>query len=188
MNIILLGPPASGKDIQVRLLAKKLKLPELLIGKLMRREAEVGTKLGWQAQSYMKRGINVPPEIIFRILKKELDKAKEGFILNNYPRSLEQLEVFKKYLQEENKKIDKVFHLKVSLKTCLERMRKRVVAREKKRADETEKILKIRYKIGYQKELGPILQFFKKQGVLVQINGEGSPREVFQEILSYFSS
>jgi len=187
MNIILLGPPASGKDIQVRLLAEKLKLPDLSIGGLMRQEAKAGTKLGQQAQTYMQKGVNVPPEVSFKILKKELDKAKKGFVLNNYPRSLEQLEVFKKYLQAENKKIDKAFHLKASFQTCFKRMEKRVREEKEERADETREIFRTRYETGYQQDIKPILQFFAEQEVLIHIEGEGSPEEVFQEIISHFS-
>lgn len=188
MNIILLGPPASGKGTQAKLLSQRLKLPRIDIGELMRQEYLKKTEIGLKVQEYMQRGVNVPAEIIFKILKKRLDEAKTGFILDNYPRSFTQLEIFKNYLKEENKKIDKAFHIKTSFKTSFERVKKRILKAKEKRTDETERLFKIRYEEGYQKDLDSIFQFFKKKKVWIEVDGEQSPKKVFQEILGHFSS
>lgn len=185
MNIIILGPPGSGKGTQVRLVSVRFKLPHIDIGELMRQEYFKKTKIGLEVGEYMNKGINVPPGIIFKILKRRLEKAKKGFVLDNYPRSLEQFKIFKNYLRKENKKIDKVFHVKASFDTCLERVKKRVLEAKEERDDETETVFKTRFEEGYKKDLDFILQFFKKQKVLIEINGNRSPKAVFQEILSY---
>lgn len=188
MNIIFIGPPGSGKGTQAKLLSARLKLPRIDIGELMRQEYFKKTKIGLKAQEYMTRGVNVPAEIVFKVLKKKLEKAKKGFVLDNYPRSLEQLEIFRDYIKKENKKIDKVFHVRASFGTCLERVKKRVFEAQEKREDETEEIFKTRYNEGYKKDIDFILQIFKKQKVLVEINGDQPPEAVFQEILSCLSS
>lgn len=186
MNIIILGPPGAGKGIQGELLAKKLRLPRLSVGVVLRRVWQEGGKKGEEVGTYINQGLNVPAGLLFEILTPWFAKHKEGFVTDNLLRNLEQLEEFKKFLNKTGIKIDKVFHLVVSEEEAIKRIFKRHQKRLAKgngRPDEELEVVKTRIKEGYQKELDPILTFFKKMGVLVEINGERPIKNVHEEIL-----
>lgn len=185
MNIIILGFPGSGKSTQGKLLSEKLNLPWVSIGLLLREEYRKKTPDGIAANEYLAQGLNCPTEIKIRILEKILNGAINGFILDNYPRTVNDLQHLKSYTKKSGKKIDKVFLLKTSEHEVIERLlrQEQLDHTGAKRNDVSIDNIKTRIKIGFKKDAEPIMDYFKKLGVLIEINGEQSVEKVHEEIL-----
>lgn len=191
MKIILLGPPGAGKGTEGRLLTKEFGLKRLSVGVLFRRLIKEKVSEGRKIEEYVRQGLNVPMDLLFPILSRWFLKHRNGFVVDNFPRSKEQLELFKKLLKKEQVKVDKVFHLRVSQKTALKRLLKRRQKRKKtktKRIDDTLRLIKKRYQVGYAKEIKEILAYFQNLGVLTEINGEQSIEKVHQEVLEHLKA
>lgn len=188
MKIILLGPPGAGKGTQGKLLGKELNLPRLSTGALLRRVWKEGGSLGKKIGQYMLKGLNTPAPILFEALDPWFETHQDGFIADNLPRNIDQLNEFKIFLKKRETKIDKVFHLIISpeegIKRIIKRHQKRL-NRGDPRPDETPEIIKARIEKGYKKEVKPVLAYFKKMGVLREIDGEKSVAEVHKEIMEY---
>lgn len=186
MGIILLGSPGAGKGTQGELLAQKLNLPRLSVGAILREALKEKTPQGIEAGKYMKEGLNVPPNLLFEILKVWIKKNKKGFVIDNLPRSKDQLEAFKSFMKDLNIRIDHVFHLNISEAEAVGRLLERAVEREKtgkRRIDEEKEVIMKRYHAGYLKEIGPILEYFRKEGVLEELDAERSVEEIHRDIL-----
>lgn len=179
MRIIILGKPFSGKGTQADLLGKKMNLPTLSMGKILREvhgKDPIGTNTWWE--KYTAKGLNVPTEIKFPFLKQILDQSEEGFVLDNFPATLDDLKFLKDYLRESNKKIDHAFYLKVSDQTVEERSR---VIRG--REDDQPEILHERLEKEFGEDLQPVFDYFKNLEILVEIDGEKSIEDVHQDIM-----
>lgn len=186
MNIILLGPPGAGKGTEGKFLAKELGLKRLSVGALLRRIIKDKTPIGREVEKYVRKGLNVPADLLFPILSKRFTRNKDGFIIDNFPRSKEQLELLKKLIQNNKLKIDKVFHISVSEKTSLRRLLNRQYERKRlgvQRIDEALNTIENRYKGGYIRDVKEILEYFKKLGILEEIDGEQTIENVHREIL-----
>lgn len=170
MNIIFTGPPLAGKGTQAHLLGKKLNLPAFSIGALLREHAKDGY------EKYAMQGKNLPIELKFKYLKEKLDASKNGFILENFPASSDDLEVFVEYLAQNKLKVDRVFVLEISQAEAEKR------SLERNRADDTEEIVKARLLL-QAKDREPVIKYFEKLGVLRKINGEGTVEEVEKRVL-----
>lgn len=182
MIIIFLGPPEAGKGTQANLLAEKLGLPHFSIGQLLREEWAKGTKIGKEGETYWgEKGINVPTRISFPLLKKYLQEAKRGFILDNFPRTSENLKFLQDFLQKTGLKIDFVFHLYISQKEGEKRRKFR--AKYSERIDETTALLSKRRGYGYVKDIATIKNYFTKLNVWYEIDGEKPRKAVYTEIL-----
>ncbi len=187
MIIILIGPPGAGKGTQAKLLSQKYHLPHFSIGKILREEIEKGTKEVMTAWGYWgKRGINVPSRISFALLKKYLAK-KSDFILDNFPRTRENLVDLKRYFKKRDLIVDFVFHLGIDENEGVTRLLKRARIDQKKtgkkRLDETRSLIKKRLTIGYKKEIGEIIKYFNNQKVLFFLNGAKDRQDVYQNII-----
>lgn len=183
MILVFLGPPEAGKGTQAKLLAKRLGLPHFSIGQLLRDQWQKKTKLGVEGEKYWgEKGINVPSRISFGILEKYLNRAKKGFILDNFPRTEENLRYFKKYLAAKKVKVDHVFHLRISQNEGQRRLVNR--AKVEKRLDETPGLLQKRLALGYNKDIKQIKTYFSQLGVWREILGENKPGQVQKEIIN----
>lgn len=178
LNIIFLGLPGSGKSTQGNLLSKEISLPWISIGELLREEFRKGTKDGIEANKYLSQGLNCPTEIKIRILEKILNNSPIGFILDNYPRTKDDLNHLKKYLKLSKKKLDFVFLLKTKEEEVIGRLMKKEQKDkgDKTRNDTSLANIKKRIEKGYKADADIILNFFKKMNVLKIING-GQPIE-----------
>ena len=122
MNIILLGAPGAGKGTQGQLLSENLGIPWISIGELFREEIAQKTLEGQRLQKYLDKGLNVPGDLTLSILNKNIKKCKNGFILDNYPRSIDQLNTFRDFVKRSGLKFDKVIHLLVKEDTSIKRL------------------------------------------------------------------
>lgn len=187
MIIIFLGQPGSGKGTQAKLLGDYLKISSYSMGQLLREEYDKKTKEGILAEKYWgEKGINVPTNISFPILKNYLDK-KNNFILDNFPRTPANLEYFKKYLAKRKLAVNYVFHLSISKKEAVKRLLKRAVIDEKKfgkkRLDETEELIRVRYEKGYETEIPAVLQYYRRQKILFEFDGSEKIKDIHKKII-----
>lgn len=178
MNIVFIGPPYAGKGTQAERLSKKLGVPVFSMGKLIREGYEAGNPKAVEGfEKYSMRGLHLPNSLKFALLREKLDVNKNGFIIDNYPATQEDLDTFLNYINNSNLNIDKVFSIQISE----EAMENRIIARGRK--DDAPEILLKRRKIQDEDRL-PVINYFKNKGILVNIDGEKSIEEVERDILS----
>ncbi len=204
MKIIFLGKPGSGKGTYAQMLSQELKIPKFVMGDLLREEIKKGTRLGKEIASYIDKGNLAPAEIVVRIITSKI-KNKKNFIIDGFPRSLEQLNLFK-----EN--IDIVFYLNCYDKEIIKRLINRRTCtkcnrvynlitnppKEKGkcdvcggkliiRKDETKEGIKQRLRV-YKKETFPVIEHYRKKGVLIEIDGNKPINVVYKKIKSYLKN
>lgn len=163
MRLVLVGPPGAGKGTQAVLLSEKLGIPHISTGDLFRANIGEGTELGLEAKSYMDAGNLVPTEITNRMVDARLDDAdaQNGFLLDGFPRSVEQADALKEMLAKRGVKLDAVIEFQVDEDTVVERM----LARG--RADDTEDVIRNRMSV-YRRETEPLIDYYKD--ILLPIN------------------
>lgn len=187
MNIILLGPPGAGKGTEGKLLAKEFNLKRLSVGALLRRLIKENSSIGKQIKEYVRQGLNVPANLLYSVLSKWFKQNRNNFIIDNFPRNEEQLELLKKLIKDNKVKIDKIFHINIPEKTSLKRLLERQKRRKQlgiQRIDESSAIIGSRYRVGYVKDIKKILDYFNMLGILEEINGEREIGVTHAEIMS----
>ena len=210
MNIVILGPQASGKGTQAKLLAKDLNFAYFEAGDILREKAKETSSLGKKINERInKEGRLVSDELMKKIVSEWLGKVeiKKGLIFDGYPRSLKQYQTLEFLLDSHKTQIDKVFYLKVSRQVSLERLSARRicpvcdleynlltkppkngelcdVCREKlvQRPDDTPTVIKKRLAI-YDKLTEPLINHAQNQRILEEINGERSIKAIHKDIL-----
>ncbi|OGN97908.1 MAG: adenylate kinase [Chloroflexi bacterium RBG_13_51_18] len=208
MYIILLGAPGAGKGTQAVMMAEKKKLVQVASGDLFRKALQQETELGKKAKVYMEKGQLVPNEITIQMVLERLTEpdCKDGAILDGFPRNLEQAKALDKVMGQKSRAIDKVVYIKVSEGELLKRLGGRWICRKcqapyhevdsppkvagkcdrcggelYQRADDNVVTVKKRLEV-YFKETSPLIDYYKRAGKLLEINGEGSAAEVNQRI------
>ena len=176
MRVVLLGPPGAGKGTQGEKLAEKLGIPQISTGDLFRRNIDAGTKLGLEAKRYLDAGDLVPAELTNQLVDARLSEpdAAKGFILDGYPRSLEQAEALHEMLKRRGGDIDAVLEFRVSQEELLQRLKGRG------RADDTDEVIINRMKV-YRDETAPLLEYYRAQ--LRTVDAIGTMDEVFARAL-----
>lgn len=194
MIFIIMGISGCGKGTQAELLAKHFGLVHLSTGELFRREQERGTPLGKEAyEKWWGKGLWPPMEVVFRLLEPELERhLVPGFVLEGWPRTVEQARFLDNYLSRKGLKVDKVFLLETSGATTFKRLKGRATqaqqAGEKVRLDDaSDEAIRQRIK-SYQETVSPILAYYQECGVLERINNEGHVGEVAGAILDKVGS
>ncbi len=208
MYIILLGAPGAGKGTQAVMLAEKMKLVQVASGDLFRKALQQETDLGKKAKSYMEKGQLVPDEITIQMVLERLaaPDVKNGAILDGFPRNLKQAKALDKALAKQSRAIDKAVYIKVSEGELLKRLGGRWICRQcqapyhevdsppkvagkcdrcggelYQRADDKAETVRKRLEV-YFKETSPLIDYFKKAGKLLEINGEGATAVINQRI------
>lgn len=176
MRVLLLGPPGAGKGTQAVKLAEKLGIPQISTGELFRRNIEEGTKLGVEAKRYLDAGDLVPSDLTNELVDDRLNNpdAANGFILDGYPRSVEQAKALHEMLERRGTDIDAVLEFRVSEEVLLERLKGRG------RADDTDDVILNRMKV-YRDETAPLLEHYRDQ--LKTVDAVGTMDEVFARAL-----
>jgi adenylate kinase len=174
--VVLLGPPGAGKGTQAQKLAEKLGIPQISTGELFRKNIENGTKLGVEAQRYLDAGDLVPSELTNQLVDDRLNDpdAASGFILDGYPRSLEQAKALHEMLERRGTDVDAVVEFRVSQDELLQRLKGRG------RADDTDDVILNRMKV-YRDETAPLLEYYS--GELKTVDAIGTVDEVFARAL-----
>ena len=200
MNVILLGAPGAGKGTQAVRIAAAMNIPHISTGYIFRKNIKEKTPVGLKAKSYIDRGQLVPDEVVVEIVQQRIDEddCKNGFLLDGFPRTIAQAEALDRLTN-----IDNVINLEVDLDKLVDRITGRRVCEKcgesyhvstKKddicekcggkliqRADDTEETVKSRLNV-YKNETAPLINFYKNQGVLKNVDGMKSIEEVFEEI------
>ena len=184
MNFILFGPPGAGKGTQAKFLINKFKIIQISTGDILREEVKSKTDLGMSAKAIMDKGDLVPDEIILSIIEKRLSNSDcdNGFILDGFPRTLNQAIALEKILEKHEISIDKVIEINVKEEILLQRIISRALETNNNRADDNSDVLKNRIQI-YNKDTKPVLKFYEDMGKLITVNGMLSIEEVSKEIL-----
>jgi adenylate kinase len=176
VRLVLLGPPGAGKGTQAELLSDKLGVPHISTGNLFRANISQQTPLGREAQKYLDAGNLVPSDVTNRMVESRIAEpdAVNGFVLDGYPRTVDQAEALEKMLKESGHALDAVISFEVATDVVVERMLGRG------RADDTEEVIRNRMQV-YRDETEPLLQHY--DGLVVSIDGVGEVDEVNARVL-----
>jgi adenylate kinase len=200
-RIVLLGPPGSGKGTQAARLAAWLGVPHISTGDLLRSEVQNRTELGRQAQSFMDRGELVPDHLVAEMIRKRVQGAP-GFVLDGFPRNLAQAEIL-----ESVTIVERALHFRLDREEIVRRLSARRVCPRCgrvynllssppqtdtvcdscgialiQRADDTPEVIQRRIDVQYAREIGPVLEFYKKRDVLREVEAKGTIDEVFRAV------
>lgn len=178
-NLILFGPPGSGKGTQSERLIAKYGLKHLSTGDILRSEIAGQTPLGLAAQSYMDKGHLVPDEVVIEMISSALDNNPHahGFLFDGFPRTTAQAEALDKLLAQKGTSIAVVLALQVSEEELVKRLLKRGLTSG--RSDDTdEPKIRTRYN-EYQKKTAAVADYYRKYDKVVDIPGEGDVDEIF---------
>ncbi|MDT5086978.1 MAG: adenylate kinase [Mycobacterium sp.] len=176
MRLVLLGPPGAGKGTQAEKLAEKLQIPHLSTGELFRENIGNGTKLGLEAKRYLDAGDLVPAELTNELVDDRLSKPDldAGFILDGYPRTVQQAQALHDMLERRGIQLDAVLEFRVPEDTLFERLKARG------RADDTDDVIRNRMNV-YRDETAPLIEYYSDE--LKTVDAVGSVDEVFARAL-----
>jgi adenylate kinase len=183
MRLILLGPPGAGKGTQAQRLVSKHGIVQLSTGDMLRAAVRAGTPVGLRAKDIMDRGDLVPDEIVVAIVADRISEpdAKEGFILDGFPRTVAQAEALDHMLREKGLDLDGVVELKVDEGILIRRIESRIretLARgEPLRKDDDPEILKTRLE-AYRRQTAPLIDYYRDKGMLRGVDGMAPIDEV----------
>jgi len=176
MRLILLGPPGAGKGTQAQRLVQKHGIVQLSTGDMLRAAVKVGTLVGLRAKAIMDRGELVPDDLVVSIVSDRISEpdAKNGFILDGFPRTVPQAVALDRMLKEKGLKLDAVIELKVDggiLQQRIEnRMREAAARGEALRSDDDPEVLKRRVD-AFKEQTAPLVDYYRWQGTLRSVDG-----------------
>ena len=187
MNIVIFGPPGAGKGTQSNFIAKNFQLHQLSTGELLRKEIANKTKLGQEIESIINSGNLVSDNVVSDLIEKYIsdNSYKSRLIFDGYPRNLNQATNLNNLLKNYDQKIDIALKLSVSLKVIKKRIFERKTLEQ--RADDKEQIAIKRYET-YEKNINPVINFYKQSNLLKVVNGEASISEISEEIRALIES
>lgn len=208
MKVILLGPPGAGKGTQAKLISVKFNIPHISTGDIFRKNIRENTSLGMEVKSYLDKGMLVPDELTLKIVHERLNEkdCEQCYLLDGFPRTLNQAEALQRLLESENNSIDKVILLKVPKEVIIERGTGRRICSScgasyhinlnppqnknkcdhcgselLQRNDDMEDTIKSRLEL-YETETMPLVDFYHEKNLLKSIDGSLSIDIVFEII------
>lgn len=181
-NLILFGPPGSGKGTQSEKIVKQFGLIHLSTGDLLRREIAEKTPLGQEASRFMEKGQLVPDEVVIGMIGSSLEKhaGAKGFLFDGFPRTVAQAEALDKLLALKRTAIRKVLALEVSEEELVKRLLKRGETSSRP-DDKDERIIRNRLQV-YKNETEAVGEHYKQRDKLERIKGEGSVDQIFEAL------
>lgn len=204
MNIILFGPPGAGKGTQAKELIERFPIPQISTGDILRAAIANKTPLGLEAKKLMDAGNLVSDDIVNGLVAERLKEkdTEKGFILDGYPRTVEQAKALDEILEKQEKEIEKVIALIVEDDEILKRITGRRVSKKtgkiyhviynppvdenpedlEQRADDTEEVVLNRLK-QYKAQTAPVLDYYKSKGKVSEIQGERESKYITEEIV-----
>ena len=182
MRLVLMGPPGAGKGTQAVGLADRLGIPHISTGDIFRANVTQGTPLGIEAKRYMDAGEYVPDGVTNAMVRDRLsqDDCRPGFLLDGYPRTLEQVGELDEMLKSDGLAVDRAVELTVDVDEVVTRLVKR--AQEQGRADDTEDVIRRRLEV-YAEQTAPLTAVYEARGILVRVDGMGAVDEVTARLL-----
>jgi adenylate kinase len=186
LNFIFFGPPGAGKGTQAKLISEEFDLIHLSTGEILRSAIQRQTPLGQQAKQYVDKGELVPDDIIIGMIRNRLksyDNPK-GFIFDGFPRTIKQAQAFDQMLAQINSEVTAVIRIKVTDEEVLKRLINR--AKIEGRTDDTPEVISRRLEV-YRKNTEPLIDFYRSQNKLYEVDGLGSIEEVNERIKQVIS-
>jgi len=177
-NLIIFGPPGSGKGTQSQKITDKYNIKHISTGDILRNEVKQQTELGMKAQKLMEKGDLVPDELLIKILHSVMDKNKgtAGFIFDGFPRTLVQAKELDKLMDRMDDSIDLVISLEVPDEEVVSRLLKRAEIEERK--DDNRETIGNRLNV-YKEQTSPLLDYYAEANKLEKVNGVGTIDEIF---------
>ena len=183
MRLLFMGPPGAGKGTQAVLICQKHGIPQISTGEILREAVKKATPLGLKAKELMDSGQLVPDEVVIGIVRERLECAdtQKGYILDGFPRTVIQADALKKMLSdmERGQKLDLALALDVPPADLIQRLLGR--AKEQGRLDDTEEVIRARIQT-YTEKTQALLDYYRKEGILKEIDGRGKVEEISQSI------
>lgn len=208
MIIVLLGPPGSGKGTQAKMLTAKIGITHISMGDILRDAVAKKTPIGVEAEGYLAAGKLVPDSVTIKITGDRIKQPDcvNGFLLDGFPRTMQQAEALAHLLAEEKRGIDKVVYVSVPLELVVERLTGRLSCPKDgsvyhvkynppkignkcdvcggelvSRKDDQKEVISNRFTV-YEKQTKPLIDYYRAQGKLFKVDGSRSPEMVFEEI------
>lgn len=177
MRVVFLGPPGSGKGTQAKLLAKRLGVPAVSTGDMLREAVRRETALGRRAKAIMEAGELVPDDVVIGLIRERMaaPDAAAGFLLDGFPRTIAQAEALDRLLEDGGAPLDLVVNLAVPEKALLDRLLGR--AGEEGRSDDRPETIRERLRV-YAEKTAPLVAFYESAGLLTHVDGLGTVEEV----------
>ncbi len=183
LNVVLFGPPGSGKGTQGKLLADKYDLVYISTGSLLRREIEKGTEMGLAAKKYVEKGDIVPDEFAIKLIEKQIQTHPDanGFFFKGFPRTIVQAYILDGLLRKLNSSVSCVFNLDVPTLESIKRLSARSKTEESRYYDMDTDVI-IRRLENFQTRTKPVLDYYEKQKNIYNIDGIGTEEEVLKRL------
>jgi len=209
MRLVLVGPPGAGKGTQAKFLAEHYAIPHISTGDIFRANLKAGTYLGNQAKAFMERGELVPDDLTNSMVRDRLNEsdAKNGFLLDGWPRNVKQAEVLRSIMDEKKTPLNAALEFSLANEIIIERLSSRLTCRacgapaEAKaiacpacggsdlyqREDDKPEVIARRLAV-YEEQTAPIISFYKNEGLLVTISANGAVAEITKQAIAALGS
>jgi adenylate kinase len=177
VKLLFIGPPGAGKGTQAARVAERLGIPHVSTGEMFRHHVGEGTELGQKVKAIMEAGDYVPDEITVAMLAERIaeDDARDGFILDGFPRTLPQVSALDSLIGEDG--LDRVVLFEVDEDELAQRMLSRG------RADDTEETIRNRFAV-YREQTQPLIDLYRDRDVVVEVDGMGDMDEITERVLA----
>ncbi|AXH36732.1 adenylate kinase [Humibacter sp. BT305] len=183
LRLLLIGPPGAGKGTQAAKLSEAYGIPAISTGDIFRENVRNETPLGVQAKEFMDKGLYVPDSLTNDLVRDRLSQpdAQAGFLLDGYPRTLQQVDELDRMLGDADASLDAVVLLTADTDEVVRRLRQRAL--EQGRSDDTEEVIRTRLDV-YAEQTAPIVDVYRSRGLVVEVDGLGEIDEVTGRIIT----